>query len=162
MHAVARNVAQRFAKKAPQEFGTTFSYNKVYYSTYNENPVTVEEFVEGEFTKYVNNDGNTGTAVDNDLKIMFKKAETLVHVSYIMSDERFMLLDIQGSCFQLHDPEISTTRMSSDNEIYFCSGNLSTLAIEQFKSEHKCSGYCRMMQLKPFMTIANEDDSGSS
>ena len=30
MHTVARNVAQRFSKKAPPEFGPTFSYSKVF------------------------------------------------------------------------------------------------------------------------------------
>ena len=33
MHSVARNVAQRFTKKAPLGFGETFTYHKVYYAS---------------------------------------------------------------------------------------------------------------------------------
>ena len=50
MHTVARNLAERMKKHAPKEFGETFQYDKVFFSLYKEEPVTVEEYVVGEFT----------------------------------------------------------------------------------------------------------------
>lgn len=61
MHMAARSITKSFAAKVPSEFGETFQYNKAYYAVYKDRPVTVEEFVEGEFHKYVNNDGNCTT-----------------------------------------------------------------------------------------------------
>lgn len=58
MHTVARQLTKRFSSIVPEEFGQSFAYNKVFYSRFNDEPVTVEEFVSGQFTKYVNNDGN--------------------------------------------------------------------------------------------------------
>ena len=58
MHAAARHLANLFTRKAPGEFGQCFKFNRAYYTVYAGNPVTVEEFVEGTFRKYVNNDGN--------------------------------------------------------------------------------------------------------
>jgi len=57
MHTVARNITQRFSLRVPSSFGDTFSYSKEFYSILDKLPVTVEEFVPGEFQKYMNNDG---------------------------------------------------------------------------------------------------------
>ena len=111
MHAVARNIAQRFTKHAPQEFGSTFSYSKIYYSTLKGLPVTVEEFIDGEFVKYINNNGAISSLVLEEEKSIYAKAETLVHYSYKLSEGKFMLLDIQGSSFKLYDPEIATVEL---------------------------------------------------
>jgi hypothetical protein len=58
MHSVARHLTKQFTLKAPKSFGKSFSYNKVFFAMYDGQPVTVEEFVPGAFTKYVNNDGH--------------------------------------------------------------------------------------------------------
>ena len=53
-----------------------------------------------------------------------------------------MLLNIQGSMYNLYDPEIATSELlDGEGEIYFFSGNLSELAISNFLKEHWCSGY---------------------
>ena len=151
MHTVARNITQRFTKCAPKEFGQTFSYNKVYYAFYDETPITVEEYVDGEFHNFINNDGQLcWTTKKEDLKSIYMKAETLVHYSCFISDEKMMLLDIQGSSFQLYDPEIFTSTIASDDEIFFCSENLSYLAIGNILNNHKCSPYGGMMGLESF------------
>ena len=66
-----------------------------------------------------------------------------------------MLLDIQGSFFKLYNPEIATTDLVNDvsldsKEVNFCAGNLSCIAIDEFKSKHFCNKYCDMMSLKVF------------
>ena len=79
-----------------------------------------------------------------------EKSECLVHYSYVVTDHKLMLLDIQGSESTLYDPEIATEEiMDADGkEVYFCCGNCSTLAIEAFLSDHTCNKYCDMMELK--------------
>ena len=62
----------------------------------------------------------------------------------------------QGSFFKLYNPEIATTDLlvndaSLDSkEVNFCAGNLSCIAIDDFKSKHSCNKYCDMMSLKVF------------
>ena len=57
MNAVARHQTKKKAKNVPPEFGRTFEYIKVFFAVFKEQPVTVEKYVEGEFPKYVNNNG---------------------------------------------------------------------------------------------------------
>ena len=115
MHAVARNITQRFSSRVPSSFGDTFSYGKVFYSVLDELPVTVEEFVAGEFQKYVN-DGTCYAPPTEDHQEVYAKAECLVHFSYIFSENKMMLVDLQGSMFKLYDPEIATSEFTSDTD----------------------------------------------
>ena len=58
MHTVARHLAKKFATHSQKLFGNSFSLtNKAFYADWNGTPVAVEEFVPGEFTKYISNDG---------------------------------------------------------------------------------------------------------
>lgn len=154
MHAVARNVTQRFTLKVPVEFGDSFQYGKVFYSQLDDVPVTVEEYVPGEFMKYVNNDGKCleSHSDDPELVQVFEKAQCLAHFSYIFSEEKLMVVDLQGSMYHLYDPEIATKDWEDlTGEYYFCAGNLSVVSIEEFKKQHnKCSKYCRMLELEEF------------
>ena len=148
MHMAARCITESFAAKVPLEFGDKFQYNKVYYAVYKQQPVTIEEYVEGEFYKYVNNDGNCMTSPREELDSAYQKAECLVHYSYIKFQKKLMLLDIQGSSYNLYDLEIATSEIVSSgdvlgiDEIYFCAGNLATVGIQQFITQHKCNEYC--------------------
>ena len=153
MHAVARHLAKKFERNAPTKFGECFKYNRCYYTMFDGEHATVEEFVPGSFAKYVNNNGNCVPVPEDatqDLKDLFLKAQTLVHYSYVVTDHKLMLLDIQGSEFTLYDPEIATEEImdKEHHEIYFCCGNCSSLAIAAFLSDHLCNEYCDMMDLK--------------
>lgn len=82
MHTVARQLTKRFSSIVPEESGQSFAYNKVFYSRFNDEPVTVEEFVSGQFTKYVNNDGNCIIPKEDahpEFKEIFDKAQYLVY-----------------------------------------------------------------------------------
>lgn len=152
MHSVAKGITKSFASKAPSNFGECFKYNKVYYTQYEGQPATIEEFVDGQFKKYVNNTGKIirPSGCTEDEEDIIDKAECLVHYSYQSSDKRLMLLDIQGSGYNLYDPEISRTDLytSADNtEIYFCCGNLSFKSIDNFKDLHACNRFCKMLDL---------------
>lgn len=155
MHAVARNITARFATKVPVEFGDLFKYGKVYFSLYEDCPVTVEEFVAGDFSKYVNNDGHCIDSPSKEYDDIFAKAQCLAHFSYLYSKKKLMILDIQGAKYDLYDPELATTEIpeqseeSDDSEdFFFCAGNLSIVGINHFKEVHECNKFCEMMELK--------------
>ena len=79
MHSVAQSIAFAFRRKAPHDFGKTFSYHTVYFSTLNGQPVTVEQFIEGIFRKYINNTGLVSIPESEDVKEVYDKAECLSH-----------------------------------------------------------------------------------
>ena len=56
MHTVARHLAKKFESKAPPSFDKCFKYNYCYYTSYNGEPATIEEYVPGTFVKIVDND----------------------------------------------------------------------------------------------------------
>lgn len=161
MHEVAKHIAKKMSKKVPQQFGNTFYYNKVYYTKFEGHHATIEEFVRGDFVKYVNNNGHCvappGLSTEAD-KTIYEKAEALVHYSYSLSEGKMMLIDIQGSGYALYDPEIATESLKADDneddtdssEILFCCGNLSTMAIQGFLNEHVCNKYCKMLALSEY------------
>ena len=64
-----------------------------------------------------------------------KKAQTLVHYSYFMSARKFMLVDVQWVAYILYGSEIATLELHSaaGQKLYFCAGNLSTVASENIK-----------------------------
>ena len=148
MHTVARHLAKKFATQSQKSFGKSFLYNKAFYAAWDETPVTVEEFVPGEFTKYINNDGlcTRPSEINYGVEEVFQKAECFAHYTYVTSNHKFMLLDIQGSEYSLYDPEIATQEHCDDeDECYFCCGNLSSLSINNFLKQHKCNKFCKMV-----------------
>ena len=82
MHAVAHYIATALQKKAPAKCGQCFSYDTVYFSTLDSRPVTVEKYIGGNFTKYINNDGTVSSsliALGDMQQEQVEKAETLAH-----------------------------------------------------------------------------------
>ena len=146
-HALARNFAYQLEKALTESAGSQYvkplRYNNIYYGVTDENEVvTVEEYVEGTFMKYINNDGIPCIERADDVS---KKAECLAHFSYEKSDKKLMVLDIQGNDHTLYDTEIASSQLfeeDGDSEMLFCVGNISTLAIENFITEHRCNSYC--------------------
>ena len=51
MHEVARHLTKKFKSRAPKGMGDCFQYDHVYVTTINEQPATVEEFVQEPFCK---------------------------------------------------------------------------------------------------------------
>ena len=114
MHSVANAITRKYSSKVPNEFGKCFSYNNIFYTKWNGEPATIEEFVEGTFSKYINNNGeciNLVTDCENHAKTIHEKAQSLVHFSYVATDQKMMLLDVQGSDYKLYDPEIATNEL---------------------------------------------------
>ena len=53
-----------------------------------------------------------------------------------------MLLDIQGSGYDLFDPEIASEDLFDNSEILYCAGNLFKMATGNFVAKHKCNVFC--------------------
>ena len=131
---------------------------KCFFAVFKELTVTVttEEYVEGEFKKYVNNNGLCILSPAEEFDEIYVKAQCLVHYSHQISERKLMLLDIQGSSFKLYDPKIAATDLLANDaslvpkEVNFCAGNLSCIAIDEFNSKHTCNKYCEMLSLEKF------------
>lgn len=153
MNSLERNFAVKFGLDAPAEFGQTFSYTKVYLGKLNGEFVTLESYLNGTFQKYINNTGN----IFGEGSELSMKAESFVHYSYVASAKQLTIVDIQGVNYAVCDPEIaSSTLMARDDTILFCSGNLSTTAIEEFLSKHTCNKYCLLLKLDQ---VVHEEDN---
>lgn len=149
LNALARNFAQNMDLEAQCfEFGQTFSYSKVYFSSLNKEYVTLENFMEGTFTKFINNTGEICVEPEHVNEISLK-AEAFVHFTYVRSHEQLMVTDIQGVDYKLCDPEIATSQLTdpADSSIFFCTGNLSKDAIKNFLTAHNCNKYCELLHL---------------
>ena len=149
MHLLARNFASQLTRSlAPEaaiKFGETFRYRNVYYGKTKEGEsVTIEEFIDGKFRKYLN---NTGLLCGDKAEPLCQKAKRLAHFSHEKSKGKILLVDIQGGGFELYDPEIASSELFDDNEMLFCAGNLSEMAISNFKAAHQCNQYCKILGL---------------
>ena len=156
MHLLARNFACQLEQKIVEKhaidaFGKVPRYRKIYYGEDDKGEcVTVEEFIDGKFTKYLN---NTGDCCVDETDVMGQKAQCLSHFSYEKSDKKLMLLDIQGSGYELFDPEIASHELFDGSaEVLYCAGNLSQMAIDKFVSGHKCNIFCDIIGLKSLNT----------
>lgn len=145
MHSLARNFAKALEKERPEEYGTTFKYDKVFYGKVGSEYITLERFIEGDFVKYINNTGKTSLP---DAGEIILKAETFVHYTYVKSGKQLMVLDLQGVDNNLCDPEIASIDRVDNDMVLFCYGNLSSLAINTFIANHQCNQYCKLLKLE--------------
>ena len=134
MHYLARNFPAKLKEQLVLQdnellFGVTFYYKKIFMGKIGEEYVTIEEFVDGTFRKYVNKNGNV--CDKGDRTALFDKAECLAHFTYERSEKEVMLVDIQGCEYSLIDPEIASKELTL-TDLLFCGGNLSANAISTF------------------------------
>lgn len=151
MHMLAKNITDQLTKKLRKEgkleqYGETLKYKKIYMG--KPDYMVIEEFVEGEFIKFLN---NTGSLCGEDSEIR-QKAESLTHYSYEKSNHQLMIVDIQGCGPILYDPEIASKELMSQSgdHLMFAAGNLTFVAIDTFVKEHTCNKYCELLGLPKF------------
>ena len=117
MHALARNFSQQLECQIKENsvcelFGEIPKYRNIYYGeTDQQDCVTIEEFIPGIFSKYIN---NTGLVCADLTDATCKKAECLAHFSYHKSEKKLMLVDIQGNGTNLFDPEIASAELQDE------------------------------------------------
>eukprot|EP00794_Sanderia_malayensis_P008333 gene8333-9230_t len=137
------------------------SHKQVYCTKTDGEPATFEEFLNGQFIKYDNNNGYCAeptmhlTENENE-KELYGKAQTLVDFCNKVTEGKMMLLDIEGSGFSLSDPEIGTPKLYDDDaannehELLFCCCNLSVIGINKFAAEHECKNIVKYWICKSF------------
>ena len=148
MNELASHLADKFSSLFKKDL---LSYNKVYLGVLPEETshlqdsiVVIEPYLPGEFVKYVNNDGtictqDSSNAIDAEIG---KIAESFAHFTYLKSDKKLMVLDIQGTGNILTDPEVASAEHSVNNEYMFCMGNTTSGGIKHFLEKHICSELC--------------------
>ena len=109
----------------------------------------MEEFIDGEFIKYVSNTG-IPCGVDSEIR---QKCESLAHFSYERPDENIMVVDMQGSGYVSFDPEIASRELLDGEEVLVSAGNLSITAITTFIENHSdCNLYCTLFMVHTGLT----------
>ena len=104
---------------------------------------TIEEFVEGVFKKWSNNEGFVNMNEYTDLLNAFS------HWSYQFTDEYLIVTDLQGFVFKnneyiLTDPAI----LSQKDSERFGSTNLGAHGIREFFLNHQCNKICTKLKLQ--------------
>eukprot|EP00112_Aurelia_sp_Birch-Aquarium-sp1_P003199 Seg13562.1 transcript_id=Seg13562.1/GoldUCD/mRNA.D3Y31 product="alpha-protein kinase 2" protein_id=Seg13562.1/GoldUCD/D3Y31 len=155
MHLLARNITlqleQAVRKTDYQDlFGEVPKYKKIFHGvTEAGENVTIEEYIKGSFVKYINKDGTISQIITGEAS---EKMECFKHFSYVKSEKKLMLVDLQESSHELYDPEIASTNLKDDDHKFmYCNGNLSILAINTFANAHKCNVFCRLLGLEPLL-----------
>lgn len=160
MHLLAKNFSDQLAKevkevKCEEEFGPTLHYQDIYLGKLNQEFVTIEKYIPGSFIKYMNNTEQLCVDGGNEYA---QKAECLSHFSFIKSQGKLMVMDIQGCGEKLYDPEIASSDLIQEGEVLFCAGNLSRKAIDNFIIMHTCNKYCKMLKLGELKLRDEEQD----
>ena len=162
MQGLANNFAEQVAAKVEKDgksdiYGQTFRYVDAFLGNVQSTDeiVTIEQCASGTFRKYINNNGSLSHNQDIEKQ---RKAESLIHVSFVKSNRKLLLVDIQEGGYNLTDPEIATLAGAFDEEshLLFCVGNLSLEAYSNFLKAHKCSAYCGILGLSA--EIVQDDD----
>ena len=153
MHTLAKNIADKLGEKVSFEtYRQHFVYSPLYFGKLVDGTIaTIEQYLEGQFNKYVNNSGDICNQGEfEEERVMQEKAEALIHFSYENSQKQLMLLDIQGFGYNLIDPEIATVNVDNtvNGEREFLAGNMSLDGIETFLSQHSCSKFCELVSLE--------------
>ena len=147
-HMLAKYFTDQLASTVDDSYGEIFLYNEIYLARLEDGEyATIEEYLPGKFTKYVNNNA----LLSKEPTEIEKKVESLMHFSYVQSKGKLLLTDIQGVGYSLVDPEIASFKLKDDEDKFlFAAGNLSVLAIKSFVLAHKCNRFCKMLNLSDF------------
>ena len=106
--------------------------------------ITIEEYINGDFVKYINNDGDICEEEE-----IGDKAQAFAHFTYEKSEGKLIVSDIQGAGNNLYDPEIASLCLLGEEGNYmFCTGNLSKITIKSFIAVHECNKFCKLLGLK--------------
>ena len=70
MHAVARHLAKKFERNAPSTFEECLKYNRCYYTMFDSQHATIEEYVPGYFIKYINNNDNCVSIPEDTTQVL--------------------------------------------------------------------------------------------
>ncbi|KAG0703266.1 alpha-kinase family-domain-containing protein [Suillus ampliporus] len=105
----------------------------------------LEEFIEGKFQKYLNNDSVLPRLFlkDDDAEYLAEFLSFSQHIQYWKTKRLAFVSDYQGSTTLLTDPKIVTNQ---ELGYIFTAGNLPD-GYENFECQHICNFFCKFYQL---------------
>ncbi|TYZ58023.1 hypothetical protein PybrP1_012839 [[Pythium] brassicae (nom. inval.)] len=104
---------------------------------------SVEDFLPGAYVKYSNNNGYVGKETSSTEERERNTPQAFSHFTFVASDYRLMVVDIQGVDDQYTDPQIHTADGRG-----FGAGNLGTFGMERFLESHRCNAVCKWLGLR--------------
>lgn len=104
---------------------------------------SVEEFLPGAYVKYSNNNGYVGKETSSTEERERNTPQAFSHFTFVASDYRLMVVDIQGVNDSYTDPQIHTADGRG-----FGAGNLGTFGMERFLESHRCNEVCQWLGLR--------------
>ncbi|KAF0694645.1 Aste57867_14484 [Aphanomyces stellatus] len=104
---------------------------------------SVEEYLPGVYVKYSNNNGFVGKDTSTTEERERNTPQAFSHFTFVSSDYRLMVVDIQGVNDSYTDPQIHTADGRG-----FGIGNLGTEGMEKFLESHRCNAVCRWLGLR--------------
>ena len=103
---------------------------------------TIEEFVEGVFKKWSNNEGYVNI---NDYAHLLN---AFSHWTYSYTDEYLIVTDLQGFIYKNNDYILTDPAILSADVDRFGSTNLGSNGIKHFFMNHRCNQICKKLNLK--------------
>nr|CCA22984.1 alpha kinase putative [Albugo laibachii Nc14] len=113
----------------------------------------VEEYLPGAYVKYSNNNGFVGHATSATEERERNTPQAFSHFTFVASDYRLMVVDIQGVHDSYTDPQIHTFDGRG-----FGAGNLGTIGMEKFLQTHRCNEICKWLGLPVLIHAKNEKE----
>lgn len=104
---------------------------------------SVEEYLPGAYVKYSNNNGYVGKETSSTEERERNTPQAFSHFTFVASDYRLMIVDIQGVNDSYTDPQIHTADGRG-----FGAGNLGTFGMEKFLESHRCNEVCKWLGLR--------------
>ncbi len=145
MYSLSRKLAASFNQKHNCKYSIQFKSVEKCLVRSPETRITeyglVEDYLEGKFTKWTNNNGSIDPDCDDVL-------QTFMHYSWVESQGEMMVADLQGVRnnleFLLTDPAILS---NSINGGLYEGSDTGVKGIAMFFLKHKCNDLCRQLKL---------------
>ncbi len=140
---IASYLAKKFFDITKPEKSIRFIDVSLVYVSETDSYYTLEEYIDGDFVKWISNDGT----INQD--IYSCTLDAFSHWSYIISKKYLLVTDLQGalvanSNYILTDPAIT----SPESPDRFTNTNLGEDGIERFFKSHQCNHICKYLVLE--------------
>ncbi|XP_069786744.1 transient receptor potential cation channel subfamily M member 6 isoform X2 [Narcine bancroftii] len=141
----AQKLIHRFNQMKPQTIPYTPRFLEVYlvYCQSADQWLTIEKYMNGQFRKYNNNNGDEIIPAN----LMEETMLAFSHWSFEYTRGELLVLDLQGVGENLTDPSVIKAEEKMSQEMEFGPANLGEEAIRNFMVKHHCYTCCKKLKL---------------
>ncbi|XP_051876603.1 transient receptor potential cation channel subfamily M member 6-like [Pristis pectinata] len=141
----AQKLIHRFNQMKPQSIPYTPRFLEVFlvYCHSADQWLTMEKYMNGQFRKYNNNNGDEiiPTNLMEEMMLAFS------HWTFEYTRGELLVLDLQGVGENLTDPSVIKAEEKTSQEMEFGPANLGEEAIRNFTVKHHCNTCCKKLKL---------------